>query len=156
MIDQVSYPILQEAVALAEEVESAVGECSRAASDRKEQIVESDTRVGEGLMHQANILRIVVASPSDVQAEREALPGVVDELNHSTASERGLQLTITRWEDDAYAAFHPQGPQGLIDAILCIEDCDIFIGIFWRRFGTLVHDAKSGTAHEFQRAYEAW
>ena len=107
-------------------------------------------------MHQANILRIVVASPSDVQAERDALPGVVDELNHGIASERGLQLTITRWEEDAYAGFHPQGPQGLIDAILRIEDCDIFIGIFWKRFGTPVHDAKSGTAHEFQRAYEAW
>jgi formylglycine-generating enzyme required for sulfatase activity len=37
-----------------------------------------------------------------------------------------------------------------------IEDCDIFIGMFWKRFGTPVYDAGSGTAHEFQRAYEAW
>ena len=71
-------------------------------------------------MHQADILRIVVASPGDVQAEREALSGVVDELNHGIARERGLQLDITRWEDDAYAGFHPRGPQGLIDAILQI------------------------------------
>jgi formylglycine-generating enzyme required for sulfatase activity len=107
-------------------------------------------------MHQASILRIVVASPSDVQAERKALSSVVDELNHGIARDRGLQLSITRWEDDAYAGFHPQGPQGLIDAILRIDDCDIFIGMFWKRFGTPVHDAKSGTAHEFQRAYDAW
>lgn len=107
-------------------------------------------------MHQAHILRIVVASPSDVQAERNVLPGVVEELNHGIARERGLQLNITRWEENAYAGFHPEGPQGLIDAILRIEDCDIFIGIFWKRFGTPVHDAKSGTEHEFRRAYETW
>ena len=107
-------------------------------------------------MHQANIIRMVVASPGDVQAERDALSGVVDELNYGIARDRGLQLSITRWEDDAYAGFHPRGPQGLIDAILGIEDCDIFIGIFWRRFGTPVYDAGSGTEHEFQRAYEAW
>jgi hypothetical protein len=87
-------------------------------------------------MHQAHILRIVVASPGDVQAERNALPGVIDDLNQGIAQERGLQLSITRWEVDAYAGFHPQGPQGLIDAILRIEDCDIFIGIFWKRCGS--------------------
>lgn len=37
-----------------------------------------------------------------------------------------------------------------------IDTCDILIGIFWRRFGTPVSDAKSGTEHEFRIAYEAW
>ena len=32
-------------------------------------------------MHQAGIVRIVVASPGDVQAERNALSTVVEELN---------------------------------------------------------------------------
>jgi hypothetical protein len=95
-------------------------------------------------MHQADIIRVVVASPSDVQAERDALSGVVDELNHGIAGDRGLQFGITRWKDDAYAGFHPRGPQGLIDAILRIEECDVFIGIFWRRFGTPVYDAGFG------------
>jgi hypothetical protein len=102
------------------------------------------------------LLRVVVASPSDVQAERNALPAVVEELNRSIAAERNLRLEITRWEQDAYAGFHIDGPQGLIDAILRIADCDIFIGIFWKRFGTPTKDAKSGTEHEFRRAYEAW
>jgi hypothetical protein len=39
---------------------------------------------------------------------------------------------------------------------LRIEDSDIFIGIFWKRFGAPVMEAQSGTEHEFQRAYEAW
>jgi NACHT domain len=107
-------------------------------------------------MQQADVLRMVVASPSDVQPERDALSGVVDELNRGIARERGLRLDLVRWETDAYPGFHLEGPQGLIDAILRIEDCDIFIGIFWKHFGTPVSDAGSGTEHEFQRAYETW
>ena len=63
-------------------------------------------------MHQANILRIVVASPSDVQAERDALRTVLEELNQGIAGERGLRLELARWETDAYPGFHPEGPQG--------------------------------------------
>jgi hypothetical protein len=39
---------------------------------------------------------------------------------------------------------------------LRIEDCDVLLGIFWRRFGTPATDAGSGTEHEFLRAYAAW
>jgi hypothetical protein len=107
-------------------------------------------------MQDVKILPLVVASPGDVQAERDALPAILDELNRGIAAERNLRLELVRWETDAYPGFHPEGPQGLIDAVLHIEDCDILIGIFWRRFGTPVVDAKSGTEHEFRRAYEAW
>jgi formylglycine-generating enzyme required for sulfatase activity len=98
----------------------------------------------------------VVASPGDVQAERNALSTVVEELNHSVARDRSLRLELARWETDAYPGFHPEGPQGLIDPILRIEACDILIGIFWKRFGTPMRDAQSGTEHEFRLGYEAW
>src|SRR6266542_3867643 len=42
------------------------------------------------------------------------------------------------------------------ESLLGIEDCDVLIGIFWKRFGTPVPDAGSGTEHEFRKAYEAW
>ena len=107
-------------------------------------------------MPQVQILRIVVASPGDVQAERNALSTVVEELNHGIARDRGVRLELARWETNAYPGFHPEGPQGLIDPILRIETCDILIGIFWKRFGTPVTDAQSGTEHEFRLGYEAW
>jgi predicted ATPase len=91
-----------------------------------------------------------------VKAEREIIPRVVEEVNRNIARPRGLRLDVYRWETDSYPGFHPQGPQGLIDPILKIEECDILIGIFWRRFGTPVSDAKSGTEHEFRLAYDAW
>jgi DNA-binding NarL/FixJ family response regulator len=107
-------------------------------------------------MRQIRVLRIVVASASDVQAERDAIPAVIEYLNKSVAKDRGLWLEVSRWETDAYPTFHSEGPQGAIDEILRIEDCDILIGIFWKRFGTPVKDAESGTEHEFQLAYDQW
>ena len=53
-------------------------------------------------------------------------------------------------------AFTHKGPQGLIDPILRIEDGDVLLGIFWKRFGTPTTDAGSGTEHEFLRAYASW
>jgi hypothetical protein len=97
-----------------------------------------------------------VGSPGDVRAEREAVHRVCDELNRTAARDRGLVLEVGGWDTDAYPGFHPQGPQGLIDACLRIEDCDIFVGVFWKRFGTPVPDAGSGTEHEIRKAYVAW
>jgi len=104
----------------------------------------------------AQIVRLVVASPGDVQAEREIVTRVVEEVNRGTAADRGLRLEVVRWETDAYPGFNREGPQGLIDPILRIEKCNVLIGIFWKRLGTPARDAKSGTEHEFRVAYESW
>src|SRR6516165_868372 len=107
-------------------------------------------------MEQVRVLRIVVASPGDVQAERKALPDVIDEINRGVAADRNLRLELSRWETDTYPGFHADGPQGEIDKILRIDDCDLLIGIFWHRFGTPTMDAASGTEHEFRLAYQTW
>jgi len=104
----------------------------------------------------AQILRIVVASPGDVYAEREIVSTVAEELNKSLIADQGMRFEVVRWETDANPGFHPNGPQGLIDPILRIEDCDLLIGIFWKRFGTPTKGDASGTAHEFRLAYESW
>src|SRR5215472_14368878 len=108
------------------------------------------------MTEQAQILRVVVASPNDVQAERDTVSVVIAELNKSICIDRGLRLEVIRWETDAHPGFHADGPQGVIDPILRIEDCDVLVGIFWKHFGTPTHDSGSGTAHELRLAYEAW
>ena len=67
-------------------------------------------------------LRVVLASPSDVQPERYVLPGVVEELNRGMGALIGVDLKLYRWETDAYPGFHPEGPQGLIDGVLRIDE----------------------------------
>ena len=62
-------------------------------------------------MEQVHVLRIVVASPGDVQPERDALPAVLEDLNRGIAAAYGLRLELGRWETDAYPGFHPEEPQ---------------------------------------------
>jgi len=105
----------------------------------------------------ARLVRIFVASPGDVKEEREHLASVIDDLGRSVVvQERKLRLELSRWEKDALPGFDLKGPQGLVDAILHPADCDVFIGIFGRRFGTPVQDAASGSEHEFRLAYGRW
>jgi tetratricopeptide (TPR) repeat protein len=101
-------------------------------------------------------IRVVAVSPNDVQGERDALERVIDELEEGIAGELGRRLSLWRWETDARPGLHLLGPQGLIDEQMRIEDADLVLGVFWKRFGTPTHDADSGTEHELRRAWESW
>lgn len=103
-----------------------------------------------------NILRLVVASPGDVKAERDAVETAATEINKGIGEELGFHVQVSRWETDAYPGFHAKGPQGQVDSALRIEDCDVLVGIFWKRFGTPTLGAGSGTEHEIQVAHERW
>jgi hypothetical protein len=108
------------------------------------------------MSEQAKIVRVVVASPADVQAERNAVAAVAEDLNRWIGSLLGIRLEVTRWETDAYPGIHLQASQGLIDGVLRVEDSDLLIGIFWKRFGTPTHDGTTGTEHEIRLACQAW
>jgi len=107
-------------------------------------------------MENTPTLRIVLCSPSDVQAERALVQPTIDLIEQFLRIARTpIKLELSRWED-ACPGMHVRGPQGLIDELLRIENSDLFIGIFWKRFGTPVEDADSGTEHEVRCAVRAW
>ena len=99
---------------------------------------------------QVTRLRIFVASPGDVQAEREALDGVVDELQRTLGQDRPLFLDYVRYETHAAPAMGDV--QAVITEQLDLKDIDLFVGILWKRFGTPTPRAGSGTEDEFQIA----
>lgn len=99
-------------------------------------------------------LRVVLASPTDVKRERDSFAKIIEQVNNDTARPAGIHLW--RWETDSRPGFNPMGPQGLIDKILRVAQCDLFVGIFWNRIGSVTKFGKTGTEHEFQRAYQAW
>jgi len=101
-------------------------------------------------------IRVVVVSPGDVARERAVAQTVVDELNRGVAGDRGCRLSLWRWEIDARPGMHLEGPQGLIDELMELQDADVVVGVFWKRFGTPTGDADSGTEHELRRAWAAW
>jgi len=81
------------------------------------------------------IYKIFIASPGDVVAERRIAFDVIDELNQVYESQgKDYRLEVRAWERHS----HPDIglPQAVIKKQIPIEECDIFIGVFWKRFGT--------------------
>ncbi|HEY3293886.1 MAG TPA: hypothetical protein VGL38_00455 [bacterium] len=99
-----------------------------------------------------HVIRVFVASPSDVAPERECLEAVIRELNISWSKFLGLRLELLRWETDVRPGFGDY-PQDVINSQIG-DDYDIFIGIMWSRFGIPTGQFGSGTEEEFSRAYK--
>ena len=101
-------------------------------------------------MRKETILSVFVASPSDVDEERNRLEEVVRELNVAWARNLGVRLELIRWETHAFPSFG-ESPQEVINEQIP-QDYDLFIGLMWYKFGTPTGNAGSGTVDEFQRA----
>lgn len=107
-------------------------------------------------------LRVFIASPGDLEAERLRLQSVIDELNRSSwAHEHELTLECLRWET------HAQPEMGRAQQVilnqLSPDTWDVFIGVLWLRFGSETGAVRpdmssfgSGTEEEFESAYSGW
>ncbi len=102
------------------------------------------------MARQEYILSVFVASPSDVEDERNRLEEVIRDLNTAWARELGIRLELVRWETHAYPSFGADA-QAVINQQIP-DDYDLFIGVMWYRFGTPTGRAGSGTIEEFRRA----
>ena len=99
-------------------------------------------------------IQIFVASPSDVQEERNALQSVVNEVNQNLAKGLGIILELVRWETHVTPGFGVDA-QDVVNQDIG-DNYDIFIGILWTRVGTPTTRAESGTLEEFDRAYKRY
>lgn len=99
---------------------------------------------------QETILSVFVASPSDVDEERNCIEEVIRDLNTAWARELRIRLELVRWETHAFPSFG-EDPQAIINEQIP-DDFDLFVGLMWCRFGTPTGRAGSGTAEEFERA----
>ena len=105
-------------------------------------------------------LRIFLACPGDVTAEKDRLHKVVERLQE-TARKSGFFLGLKEWRQVIPDMGRPQ--QVIFDQI-DVQTWDIFVGILWLRFGTAsgaTHPTtglplESGTHEEFLTAYKLW
>lgn len=102
----------------------------------------------------ARIVNLFIASPGDVATERNHVAAA---LNRNMAAERDVQFKVLGWKTDVRPRVHEQGPQGPIDEDLPIGQCDIVVGILWKRFGTPIPEmgGETGTEHEIRAAIAA-
>ncbi|MBK8055343.1 MAG: DUF4062 domain-containing protein [Saprospiraceae bacterium] len=103
-------------------------------------------------MEQTNLIKIFLASPSDVKAERELIFALKDDLDHLIGKPHSVRFEFVNWERNAYPGIG-EDAQDVINHNIK-DDYDIFIGIFWQRFGTPTNRAESGTKEEYDRAYK--
>jgi hypothetical protein len=88
-----------------------------------------------------------VASPGDLPEERAALRRAAQSVNDTIGRRFGLSIVVEGWEQVQPAVGRPQA---VINPR--VDDCDIFIGVLNRRWGTPTGAYSSGFEEEYERA----
>jgi hypothetical protein len=95
------------------------------------------------------VFQIFLASPSDVSAERDVVRQIVNEVNRVVAPMCGLAFEVYGWEEEVPGMGRPQdhiNPHA--------DDCDLFIGLLWKRWGQSTGTFSSGFEEELNRALQ--
>ena len=100
---------------------------------------------------QIRLLKIFIASPGDVKLEREKAREEIIGLQ-PVAQKLGYMLEAVGWETHATPGMGRS--QELLNKL--VRECDLFIGILWRKFGLPTGEAESGTLEEFNLARERY
>lgn len=100
--------------------------------------------------HSIRNLRLFLASPGGVEAERKAIRRLAEELS-VPFRRHGWQIEVLGWEDRGPASGRAQERIN-VD----VDRCDIFLGIIWDRWGTPTGKHSSGFAEEWDRARQRW
>lgn len=100
------------------------------------------------------LLTLFLASPGDVAPERDMVCRIVEEYNGTVGEAHGVRVQVVRWETDARPGWGKDG-QAMINKLIEGRDHDLFVVLFWNRFGTPTPRAPSGTLEEFRLAVKA-
>lgn len=101
-------------------------------------------------MHRtARVLNVFLASPGDVKPERQAAEVVTNNLNLNLGTSLECHLRLSKWEDTRPGYGRPQE---IINK--SVDECDLFIGLLWERWGEHTGKYSSGFEEEYERARE--
>jgi hypothetical protein len=98
------------------------------------------------LSYQGLVLKVMIASPSDVSVERQIIRDVIHEWNAINSEDRGMVLMPVGWETHSPPNLGER-PQEIINKQV-LSGCDLLIAAFWAKLGTPTDRAPSGTAEE--------
>jgi hypothetical protein len=99
-------------------------------------------------LRQRRLIKVFIASPGDLGPERQSAHEVADEINSTLGRAFAVEIDLLGWEDTLPGVGRPKA---IIDQD--IDDCDLFIGLLWKRWGTPSgEEFSSGFEEEFERA----
>jgi hypothetical protein len=105
------------------------------------------------MSYQATVQKVMIASPSDVAAERSIVREVLSEWNVVHSDSRRIVLLPIGWETHSIPEMGSR-PQALINKQI-LNDCDLLVGVFWTRIGTSTGEYESGTVEEIEEHIKA-
>jgi hypothetical protein len=105
------------------------------------------------MSYPAVVYKVMIASPSDVSAERSIVREVLSEWNVVNADVRRQVLLPIGWETHSVPEMGDR-PQALINKQI-LHDCDLLVGVFWTRIGTATGEYASGTVEEIEEHIKA-
>lgn len=97
----------------------------------------------------ANVYRVLIASPGDTEEERKIIPEVINDWNAASAATTNIILMPVKWETHS-APMLGNRPQEIINQQL-VSAADLLVGVFWTRIGTHTGKHISGTAEEIHQ-----
>ncbi len=101
------------------------------------------------MAYKANVISVMIASPSDVPTERALVRQILTEWNDVYSKRESLVLMPVGWETHSSPELSGR-PQDMINERL-LADADLLIGIFWTRVGSDTGKAISGSIEEIDR-----
>lgn len=100
------------------------------------------------MAYKATVCNVMIASPSDVQEERDIARKVLWNWNSLHSERTGIVLLPVGWETHSAPAMGDRA-QAIINKQV-LQGCDLLIGIFWTRLGTRTGQEDSGTVEEIK------
>ncbi len=98
--------------------------------------------------YNANVFKVMIASPSDVAGEPGVIRKVLSEWNAVHSDARKVVLLPVSWETDTSLEMGEHS-QAIINKQI-LKDCDLLVGVFWTRIGTPTSNYASGTVEEIE------
>lgn len=105
------------------------------------------------MAYDAKVLPVMIASPSDVEDEREVVRRELAEWNTIYSKTQSAVLLPIGWETHSAPELAGR-PQEIINERL-LKDADLLVGIFWTRVGSHTGKAISGSVEEIEKHQEA-
>ena len=105
------------------------------------------------MSYTATVLKVMLASPSDVSQEIQIARSVIQEWNVVHAEDRNVVLMAVSWETHSSPEMGDR-PQAIINKQV-LADCDLLVAVFWTRLGSPTGAAPSGTVEEIEEHLSA-
>lgn len=105
------------------------------------------------MSYQATTFNVMIASPSDVPAERAAIRQTLADWNVIHSESRGIVLLPIGWETHSSPQMG-QHPQKVLNEQILVRS-DVLVGVFWTRIGTPTPTHQSGSVEEIEEHISA-